>query len=75
LAPLKAPWWTKKEAYIIGADLSGNFFLRHSDGSVRYWDHSAQTDTIIAPSVGEFCSRLEEPALERPPTSSLSAPP
>ena len=44
--PLKAPWWSKKEACIIGADLSGNFFLRHCDGSVRYWDHKAQADTI-----------------------------
>jgi hypothetical protein len=56
--PLKAPWWRKKAAYIIGADLSGNFFLRHCDGSVRYWDHKAQVDTIIARSVGEFLSKL-----------------
>ena len=58
--PLKAPWWRKKEACIIGADLSGNFFLRHCDGSVRYWDHKAQDDTIIASSVREFFCKLVE---------------
>ncbi len=56
--PLKAPWWRKKEVYVMGADLDGNFFLRHGDGSVRYWDHKTQTDTIIAPSVREFLSKL-----------------
>ncbi|HLI22514.1 MAG TPA: hypothetical protein VKV32_15425 [Stellaceae bacterium] len=60
--PLKAPWWKKKEACIIGADLNGNFFLRHCDGSVRYWDHNAQTDTTIAAGVAEFCRRLIETA-------------
>ena len=60
--PLKAPWWTKKEACIIGADLDGNFFLRHCDGSVRYWHHKAQIDITIAKSVREFVSKLvQEP--------------
>ena len=58
--PLKAQWWRKKEASIIGADLGGNFFLRCSDGSVRLWDHSLQTDFTIAPSVSEFCRRLSD---------------
>jgi hypothetical protein len=57
--PLKAPWWSKKEAYIIGVDLIGNFFLRHCDGTVRYWDHKEQADTIIARSVLEFLRQLE----------------
>ena len=56
--PLKAPWWRKKEACIIGVDLNGNFFLRHCDGSVRYWDHQAQADSIIADSVREFLGNL-----------------
>ncbi|HSH17141.1 MAG TPA: hypothetical protein VLD18_13955, partial [Verrucomicrobiae bacterium] len=43
--PLEAPWWRSKEVCIIGADLSGNFFLRHCDGSVRHWDHRLQADT------------------------------
>ena len=58
--PLTAPWWRGKEACIIGADLEGNFFLRHCDGSVRFWDHKAQADTVIAPSVREFCRRLQK---------------
>jgi hypothetical protein len=56
--PLKAPWWRGKEVCIIGADIGGNFFLRHCDGSVRYWDQDKQADEVIAPSVVEFCSRL-----------------
>ena len=56
--PLKAPWWTGKEVCIIGADTSGNFFLRHCDGGVRYWDHTAGTATTIAPSVMAFCDGL-----------------
>jgi hypothetical protein len=60
--PLKAPWWRKTEACIIGADLNGNFFLRHCDGSVRYWDHSTQSDTVVAASVVEFCSELAAPS-------------
>ena len=59
LRPLDAPWWRGKEAYLLGVDLSGNFFLRHCDGSVRYWDHSKQEDVVIAKSVREFCSELE----------------
>src|SRR6185369_2341975 len=56
--PLSASWWRGKEVSIIGVDISGNFFLRHCDGSVRYWDHSTQTDTVIAPSGHEFCRKL-----------------
>src|SRR5215813_4022353 len=56
--PLKAPWWRQKEAYIIGADLDGNFLLRHCDGSVRYWDHKTQSDSVIAASVRDFIGML-----------------
>lgn len=56
--PLHAPWWRGKEAYIIGADLDGNFFLRHCDGSVRYWEHKKQSDSVIAPSVTDFLRQL-----------------
>jgi hypothetical protein len=58
--PLKAPWWSGKEVSIIGADLDGNFLLRHSDGSVRLWDHRAQNDAVLAPSVREFVAGLVE---------------
>jgi hypothetical protein len=58
--PLKADWWRGKEVSVIGADLHGNFFLRHCDGSVRYWDHAEGDDTVVAASVREFVSRIEE---------------
>ena len=57
--PLDAPWWRGKQVSIIGVDLDGNFFLRHSGGAVLYWDHRLQTDTVIAPSVREFVERIE----------------
>jgi hypothetical protein len=56
--PLVAAWWRGKEATIIGADVDGNFFLRHCDGSVRYWDHSKKSETIVATSVKAFTSAL-----------------
>jgi hypothetical protein len=56
--PLKASWWRGKEACIIGVDLGGNFLLRHCDGTVRYWDHEAQTDSVVAPSVRAFAKLL-----------------
>ena len=58
--PLQADWWRGKDVCIIGADLDGNFFLRHCDGTVRLWDHKTQTDTIVAPSVKNFASRIVE---------------
>ena len=57
--PLKAPWWRGKEVYVIGADLDGNFFLRHCDGSIRHWDHRLQKDVIIAKSAREFASLIK----------------
>ena len=57
--PLKAPWWHGNEVSIIGADLDGNFFLRHCDGTVRHWDHGLQADTVVASSVREFVARIE----------------
>jgi hypothetical protein len=56
--PLKAPWWKGKEVCIIGADLDGNFFLRHCDGTVRIWDHQLKKDEVIARSVREFVSGI-----------------
>ena len=54
LRPLVAPWWRGKEVYILAVDLDGNFFLRHCDGSVRYWQHRLQADVAVARSVREF---------------------
>jgi hypothetical protein len=56
--PLTAEWWRGKEVSIIGADVNGNFFLRHSSGSVCYWEHSKQSHVIVARSVKEFASGL-----------------
>jgi hypothetical protein len=56
--PLKAPWWRQKAVCIIGADLDGNFFLRHCDGSVRYWNHKTQSDSVVAASVRDFLRQL-----------------
>lgn len=56
--PLRAPWWRGKEVCIIGADLDGNFLLRHCDGSVRLWVHRDGADRVIAPSVREFAARI-----------------
>ncbi len=52
--PLVASWWRGKQVHIVAADVDGNFFLRHCDGSVRYWEHSTETDTIVAKSEREF---------------------
>lgn len=57
--PLKALWWQGKEVSIIGADLDGNFFLRHCDGTVRYWNHESKTDIVVARSVRDFVARIE----------------
>jgi hypothetical protein len=57
---LKADWWRGKEVCIIGADLGGNFLLRHCDGTVRYWDHARQADEVLALSVRSFVAGLLE---------------
>jgi hypothetical protein len=49
--PLQAEWRKGKEVCVMGADLNGNFFLKHCDGSVRLWDHSSKSDQIVARSV------------------------
>jgi hypothetical protein len=56
--PLEAEWWSGKEVYVIGDDPHGNLFLRHCDGTVRFWDFTRGRDEVIAPSVRDFLSRL-----------------
>ena len=58
--PLVAKWWRGKSVHIIGLDVDGNFFLRHCDGSVRYWEHSKQSEQIVAKSVKDFVNSLRE---------------
>ncbi len=60
IRPLDAPWWRGKQVSIIGGDLNGNFFLRHPDGSVRYWDHAKQVDEVVSPSVRQFAWSITE---------------
>jgi len=60
--PVKADWWRKKEACVIGEDTSGNLFLRVCDGTVRFWDQEKQEDEVIASSVRAFLSALRAPS-------------
>jgi hypothetical protein len=59
--PLEAAWWHGKEVCIIGADIEGNFLLRHCDGTIRHWVHSLKSDTVIARSVREFVAGISFP--------------
>ncbi|KRB78806.1 hypothetical protein ASE01_23725 [Nocardioides sp. Root190] len=56
--PLRAHWWTGKEAYIIGADIAGNFLLRLKDGSVGLWNHDDTEVSAVARSVREFVALI-----------------
>src|SRR5262245_56244072 len=56
--PLNASWWRGKEVSIIGGDENGNYLLRHSDGSVRLWDHGRAADEMVARSVRAFLAML-----------------
>ena len=58
--PLIARWWRGKQVNIVAVDVDGNFFLRHGDGSVRYWEHAKKADSFVAKSVKEFVSKLRE---------------
>ena len=58
IRPLKAPWWHGPEVSIVAVDVDGNFFLRHSGGSVRYWNHRTQSETLVAPSIRAFVAAL-----------------
>src|SRR5215469_508856 len=46
---------------ILGEDGCGNFFLYAPDGSVSFWDHETDQETVLAASVEEFCDSLVEP--------------
>ena len=58
--PLNAHWWKGKQVSIIGTDVDGNFFLRHPDGTVRFWEHKCDCDIVLATSVREFARRITE---------------
>ena len=58
--PLKAEWWSGKEVHIIAIDIDGNFFLRHCDGSVRYWNHIKANDIVAFRSIKDFAYSFRE---------------
>jgi hypothetical protein len=47
---------------ILGEDGCGNFFLYLPDGSVSFWDHETDEETVLTASAEEFCDSLVEPA-------------
>jgi hypothetical protein len=55
---LKDPLWKGKEAYPIGTGDDGNLFLRHCDGSVRYWNPKTGQDEVLSSSVRDFLAHL-----------------
>lgn len=46
---------------VLGEDGCGNFFLHAPDGSVSFWDHETEDESVLATSVEEFCDSLVEP--------------
>ena len=46
---------------VICEDSCGNFFLCAPDGSVSFWDHETDDETILASRVEEFLAALVEP--------------
>src|SRR5687768_7888098 len=46
---------------ILGEDGCGNFFLHAPDGSVSFWDHETNQETVLTATVEEFCASLVEP--------------
>ena len=46
---------------IFAEDDGGNFFLYAPDGSVSFWDHETDDETVLATSVEQFCDSLVEP--------------
>ena len=58
--PLEAYWWHGKQVHVIAVDVDGNLFLRHCDGSVRYWSHSEKKDIVAFRSLKEFTAAFRE---------------
>lgn len=46
---------------VFAEDEGGNFFLYAPDGSVSFWDHETDDETVLAASVEEFLAALVEP--------------
>ena len=46
---------------VVGEDSCGNLFLCAPDGSVSFWDHENEVETVLSPTMEEFCDGLVEP--------------
>lgn len=44
---------------LVAIDDKGNFYYRYPDGSMRYYEHSTATETVIAKSVKAFLLGIE----------------
>ena len=47
---------------VVGEDSCGNLFLFAPDGSVSFWDHETDEETILSATMEQFCDGLVEPA-------------
>jgi hypothetical protein len=46
---------------VVGEDSGGNLFLYAPDGSVSFWDHETDEETVLSATMEEFCDGLVEP--------------
>lgn len=46
---------------IVGEDSCGNFFLSAPDGSVSFWDHETEKETLLSGDAEKFLDSLVEP--------------
>ena len=46
---------------VVGEDSCGNLFLCAPDGSVSFWDHETDEETVLSATMEEFCGSLVEP--------------
>jgi hypothetical protein len=46
---------------VVGEDSCGNLYLCAPDGSVSFWDHENDEETVLAATMEEFCDSLVEP--------------
>ena len=52
---------SQPDSVVVGEDSCGNLFLLASDGSVRFWDHETDDETILAVSMESFLDSLSAP--------------
>jgi hypothetical protein len=52
---------SRPDSVVVGEDSCGNLFLMASDGSVSFWDHETDGETILAAGVEPFLNSLSAP--------------